>query len=150
MPTDRTHFLKFYGAYSFPFGLTVGTVINAMSGTPVTEEWTVEANGYYPFNRGNKGRTPFLYFINAYAEYNLKIADRYTLQFNINADNLLDVSTARRVWSRLTAGRVRVSNDQLISMDWDLPADAEIDPRFDKEMTYYPPLSVRLGIKFIF
>lgn len=150
MPTDRTHFFKFYGAYSFPFGLTLGTVINAMSGTPVTEEWTVEANGYYPFNRGNMGRTPFVYFVNAYAEYNLKIADRYTLQFNINADNLFDVGTARRVWSRLTAGRVRVSNDQLISMEWDLPADAEIDPRFEKEMMYYPPLEVRFGIKLIF
>jgi len=151
MPTDRTHFFKFYGAYSFPFGLTVGTVINAMSGTPITEEWTIEANGYYPFNRGNLGRTQFLWFANAYAEYNIKLSDRYTVQFNLNIDNMFNVATPRRTWSRLTRGRVSVTNDQLISKDWDLEAIGyNEDARFGQKMFFNPPLEARIGVKFIF
>jgi len=151
LPTDRTHFFKFYGAYSFPFGLTIGSVINAMSGTPVTEEWTIEANGYYPFNRGNMGRTPFLWFTNMYAEYNVPLSGRFKLQFNVNVDNVFNVATSRRIWSRLTRGRVSVTNDQLISKDWDLEEIGyNKDPRFGKQMTFYPPIEARIGIKLIF
>jgi len=150
MPTDRTHIFKFYGAYSLPFGLTLGGVVNAMSGTPITEEWTVEANGYYPFNRGNMGRTSFLWFVNAYAEYNLNLGGRYRLQFNLNIDNLLNVDIARRTWSRLTRGRVTVTNDDLISKTWDLPSDFLRDPRFGQSLEFYPPISARIGVKLIF
>ena len=38
LPTDRTHYFKAYGSYIFPFGLTLGTVINAYSGVPCTTE----------------------------------------------------------------------------------------------------------------
>ena len=151
LATDRTHYFKFYGAYSFPFGLTVGTVVNAMSGTPITEEWTVEANGYYPYNRGNMGRTQFIWFANAYAEYNIKLSDRYTVQFNLNIDNMFNVATPRRTWSRLTRGRVSVPNDLLISKDWDLEAIGyNKDPRFGQSLEFYPPLEARIGVKFIF
>ena len=36
LPQDRTHFLKAYGSYSFPFGLTVGVVAYGRSGLPQT------------------------------------------------------------------------------------------------------------------
>jgi len=45
LSTDRTHFLKLYGAYTFPFRLTVGAVVNAMSGIPFSERCWV--NGDY-------------------------------------------------------------------------------------------------------
>jgi len=150
LQTDRTHFFKFYGAYSLPMGLTLGGVVNAMSGTPITEEWIVGATGYYPFNRGNLGRTTFVWFANVYAEYNLNLGGRYRLQFNLNIDNLLNVDTARRTWSRLTRGAVAVTNDELISKQWDLPDDYLRDPRYGMELEFYPPISARIGVKFIF
>ena len=36
LQTDRPHYFKLYGAYTLPFGLTLGTVVNAMSGTLLT------------------------------------------------------------------------------------------------------------------
>jgi len=150
LATDRTHAFKFYGAYSLPFGLTLGGVVNAVSGTPITEEWTVGANGYYPFNRGSMGRTSFLWFANVYAEYNLNLGGRYRLQFNLNIDNLLNVDIARRTWSRLTRGEVSVTEDELLTKAWDLPADYLRDPRFGLAMEFYPPISARIGVKFIF
>ena len=51
--TDRPHYAKFFGAYTLPFGLTVGAVVAAMSGTPVTEIWyAVGDYTWKPFGRG--------------------------------------------------------------------------------------------------
>ena len=150
LQTDRTHAFKFYGAYSLPFGLTLGGVVNAVSGTPITEEWIVGARGYYPFNRASMGRTPFLWFANVYAEYNLNLGGRYTLQFSLNIDNLLNVDIARRTYSCLTRGEVSVTEEELLTKAWDLPADFLRDPRFGMSMEFYPPLSARIGVKFIF
>jgi len=52
LPTDRPHNIKIYGAYTFPFNLTIGTVMNAMSGTPITEKWDILSTYWFPFNRG--------------------------------------------------------------------------------------------------
>ncbi|TFG79411.1 MAG: TonB-dependent receptor, partial [Chrysiogenales bacterium] len=73
LPGDRTHYVKLYGSYSLPMGLTFGTVINAMSGSPVSTEYAMDVQGYLPFGRGDLGRTPFFWFANLYAEYNLKL-----------------------------------------------------------------------------
>jgi hypothetical protein len=151
MGTDRTHFLKFYGAYTFSFGLTVGTVINAMSGTPSSETWTVlNTTTYMPFNRGNLGRHPFLWFANLYAEYNLKIGET-RLNFNVNVDNVFNVATTTYNWRRRTLSQLEVTADQLLSKDWELETSGYIpDPRFRKGLAFYPPIAIRLGIKFIF
>jgi hypothetical protein len=150
--TDRTHYFKFYGAYTFPFGLTAGTVMNAMSGIPVTERWAILSAYPYemPFNRANLGRTPFLWFFNLYAEYNLKLG-KTRLNFNVNVDNVFNISTATRYYEGRTLYQLEVSEDQLLSKDWELETSGYVpDPRFMKEYTFYPPISARLGIKFIF
>jgi hypothetical protein len=149
--SDRTHFLKFYGAYAFPFGLTVGTVINAMSGTPSTETWTVlGTTTYMPFNRGNLGRHPFLWFANLYAEYNLKIGET-RLNFSVNLDNVFNVATVTYNWRQRTLRQLEVTADDLLSRDWELETSGYIpDPRFGMGYLFYPPIEARLGVKFIF
>ncbi|MCK4430687.1 MAG: TonB-dependent receptor [Candidatus Aminicenantes bacterium] len=159
--TDRTHFFKFYGAYTFPFGLTIGSVINAMSGTPITETWSVLGTYWYPFNYGytreadgslKKSRTPFLWFSNIYAEYNLKLG-KYRLNLNVNVDNLFDIATSRRLYNYRTLTGLAVSEDLVLSKNWDLDTpdiNYTQHPRWMMEQDFYPPISVRLGIKFIF
>lgn len=150
LPTDRPHRFKAYGSYAFPFGLTVGGVVNAMSGTPVQEEWAVIYEGYLPYGRGSLGRTPFLWYADVYTEYSLKLGGKYALQFNLNIDNLFNVDTAQRIWQIRTANMIEVTQEELLNNTWDLPADYVPDPRFEKEMWFYPPISVRLGVKFLF
>ena len=150
--TDRTHIFKFYGAYAFPFGLTVGSVINAMSGTPYSERWAlIQGSGWImPYNRGNLGRTPFLWFANLYAEYNLKLG-KTTLNFNINVDNVFNVSTATGYWPTRTLYPLQVTEDQVLNKDWGLETSGYVpDPRFKKDFQFYPPITARLGIKLIF
>jgi len=160
--TDRTHFFKLYAAYSFPFHLTLGTVVNAMGGQPFTEYWSLLDAYMFPFSRnhyreGTTGsdiktkRTPFLWFANAYAEYNLKLG-KYTLNLNVNVDNIFNTKTARRLFEYRTLYDIGISEDAVLSKNWDLASGEDFvqDPRFGAQMTFYPPIAVRFGVKFIF
>ncbi|MGB9004641.1 MAG: TonB-dependent receptor [Candidatus Aminicenantales bacterium] len=149
LPTDRTHIFKLYGSYVFDFGLTVGAIFNAMSGTPVTEEWNVDAPGYYPYNRGNLGRTPFLWFANLYSEYNIKVG-KFNINFNVNVDNLFDVKTAQRIYQIEYISNISPGDAAIVANSWSVPASATLDPRYKMQQTFYPPLSVRLGMRIGF
>jgi hypothetical protein len=98
-------------------------------------------------------RTPFLWFVNAYAEYNLRLGGRYSLQLSVNVDNLFDIKTARRIQSNRNYYDLSVSEEQVLSTNWNL-ADPGIDhienSLYGKEMDFYPPISVRFGAKFFF
>jgi hypothetical protein len=163
LPTDRTHFFKFYGAYTFPFRLTLGAVINAMSGTPFTETWSVLGAYWYPFNRGNQRegtsgsslkqeRTPFYWFANAYAEYNLRLG-KYTLQFNVNVDNAFDLKIAQRLYETRTYEGLDVDEETVLAGNWDLgdPGRNFVShPQYKMKTQFQGPISVRFGAKFIF
>ncbi len=149
LPTDRTHVLKAYGSFSFPFGLTVGLVANAYSGTPVSEEWNVDSEGYLPYNRGSMGRTPFIFFANAYLEYGLRLG-RVGLKFNLNIDNMFDAQTARRIFSTRYRYTISPGDAALLSMDWMPAPDEVVDPRFGMAYSFMAPISGRLGVRFVF
>ncbi|MBN2408271.1 MAG: TonB-dependent receptor [Candidatus Aminicenantes bacterium] len=164
LPTDRTHFFKFYGAYTFPFRLTIGTVINAMSGTPFTENWSLWNAYWYPFNRGYQRngtsgddlyqeRMPFFWFANAYAEYNLRLAGKYTLQFNLNVDNLFDLKISQRYYPYRCYEQLDVSEEEVLAGNWDLEDPGRNfvpDPRYKMKDTFQGAISARIGVKFIF
>jgi hypothetical protein len=160
--TDRTHFFKFYGSYAFPFQLTIGAVVNAMSGQPFTEYWSLLDAYMFPFNRnhyreGTTGsdikskRTPFLWFANVYAEYNLRLG-KNILNFNVNVDNIFNVKTARRIFEYRTLYDIDITEAKVLSKNFDLADGLDFvqDPRFGEKMTFYPPIAVRFGVKFIF
>jgi len=160
--TDRTHYLKIYGAYTTDFGLTVGTTANFMSGSPRTETWSVLGMFHIPFGRGNirdgisgnnllQERMPFIWYVNLHAQYDLKIG-KQTLQFLLNVDNLFDTAVARRIEDRRTRYGLDVSEDKALKGAYDLTDDVGYyaHPFFGKESEFYPPISARLGIKFIF
>jgi len=150
LPTDRTHSFKAYGSYALPFGLTVGLIANAYSGTPVTEEWIVDSDGYFPFNRGNMGRTPFVFFANAYLEYGLKLGGRAGLKFNLNVDNIFNARTAQRIYSTKYRYNISPGDAALISGDWAPAPDEVLDPRFGMPYSFMAPISGRLGVRFVF
>lgn len=162
LSTDRTHFAKFYGAYTFPFRLTVGAIMNAMSGTPISETWNILSAFIYPYDRGYymddggnivQKRTPFIWYLNLYAEYNMKLGDRYRIQLNVNVDNLTDNAAAFRVYSDRTLYGLDVSEAEHLAKSWNLTdsgRDYTEEPRWLKEYTYQSPVSVRFGLKFMF
>jgi hypothetical protein len=105
---------------------------------------------YLPDNRGNLGRTPFLWFANLYAEYGVRLGGN-TLHLNVNVDNLFNVSTATTYWPLRTLTNLTVTQDQIMSKDWELETSGYVpDPRFRKALSFYPPIAARLGARFSF
>jgi hypothetical protein len=151
LATDRPHVFKLYGAYAFPFRMTIGAVVAAMSGRPMTEYWTLASDNYMPYNRGNLGRTPFLWIANFYAEYSLRIGET-SLSFNINVDNVFDTSRTTAYFPYRNLYNLTVTEDQLLSGDWELDESVGYVPNnaFHMEGLFYPPISARLGVRFSF
>lgn len=150
LPTDRPVVVKAYGSYVFDFGLTVGAIINAMSGTPLTERWNVDTTGYFPYQRGTMGRTPFLWFANLYLEYNIHLG-KSTLQLSANVDNVFNVDTARFIDTLKYYDNISPGEEVLLNNpNWEVPADTELNATFNQGTYFYPPITVRLGVKFIF
>jgi hypothetical protein len=161
LTTDRPHQLKAWGSYVFPFDLTIGFFASGMSGVPVNRSLGVPEDMMVD-GRLSDGRTPFLFLANLYAEYNLHLADRYVVQFNVNVDNLFDTATARRIYSGMATDYITLT-DELLAQGFTVNAanntvtDANgavhtynPDPRFLKEYDFNDPISVRFGVKFIF
>ncbi len=123
-----------------PFGLTVGAVLNAMSGTPATEYWNVNNSLCMPYNRGNLGRTPFLWFANLYAEYQLRFG-KSSLAFNVNVDNLFDASTTVQRYPSRTLYALTVPDGQLLASSWELETAEEYAPHpmFNMDYAFFPP-----------
>ena len=151
--TDRPHYFKLFGAYTLPFGLTVGAVVAAMSGTPVSEIWYVVGDyTWKPSEGASMGRTQFLWLTNFYAEYSLKLG-KTALNFNVNVDNIFNIATAQNVSEWRTYWDLEVTQEQLLSTNWDLTTPGigyEPDPAFGWKSNFYPPISVRLGARFSF
>jgi hypothetical protein len=150
LPTDRTHAFKGYGSYVFNWGLTIGATLNAFSGNPITEMWNVDTPNYLPFNRGNLGRTPFLWWADLYAEYSFRFGDRYRLNFNANITNLFNSDTAQWVYWNKYITNVTPGEEALLSKDWEPSSTARLDPRFKMQYNFFDPMAVRLGVKFSF
>jgi hypothetical protein len=147
-----------------------------MTGTPRTTEFFIDtAAGYYPLGRNDMGRTPSLWFLNLYAEYNLKLG-KNTLQFSINVDNVTNNSTGiyyyncinnRSVytyWNNLSSrgSALAINGDtiatikngyDLFAMEGNWPQASNKwtrDPRYGKAVLFQAPINARLGVKFIF
>ena len=151
LATDRPHYLKAYASYVFPFGLTLGTVLNAYSGVPLTTEITVNGQqGYYPYNRFDTGeRSPFTVTADLYAEYGFKLG-KNRLQFSLNIRNLTDAKTAQRIYGFYNLDDVHIDDADFLE-GVDVKSLVEItDPRFGQGYRFLPPLEATLGIKFSF
>jgi hypothetical protein len=158
LPTDRPLVFKFFGSYVFPMGLTVGAVMQAFSGTPLTTMWNVDGPNYYPYNRADLGRTPFLYYADAYAEYNWRLGHRYVLQFNVNLSNVFNVETATRIGTNVYRDNVMPADipgvmsgqEILTTKTWTPVSTARLDGAYGKTQSFFDPFQARLGIKFSF
>ncbi len=154
LPTDRPFDMKVYGAYTFDFGLTVGINAYAKTGTPLSTEFMLNnQQGWYPNGRADLGRTPFIWQLDSYIEYTVKLG-KASLQLNANITNVTNNNTARRTYTRIYDSAVYLSDDEILQ---GFNVDTVLnnlgyarDPRFLKNHTFLSPISVRLGAKLSF
>jgi hypothetical protein len=155
LATDRPHQFKLYGAYTFDWGLTLGMNAYAMTGTPLqTEVYLNDMQGFYPLGRGNLGRNPFIWQVDLYAEYNLKLSEKYTLNFNVNVTNVTNNDIAQRTYTLYNNAKINVEEQTLLD-GWDYvdmveEKGAHLDPQYLKQYRFMDSIAARIGVKFLF
>jgi hypothetical protein len=162
LPSDRTHYFKVFGSYSFPFGLTAGIVAYGRSGLPVSTMFgfnsvTAVANGY-----GDLGRTPFLFTTDIYVEYNIKLGSRYNLNLNATVYNATNTSTITSYVNNPHQNSWYLDYDVLVQQgtptgvdDWTILRDASpttiyLNPTFGQWNGRNGTWSMRFGLRFGF
>jgi len=93
LPQDRTHYVKAYGSYSFPIGLTVGVVGYVRSGQPMSTRLSFNNSYIYPNGYGDLGRQPTTAWADVYAEWAVKLAGKYTVAINAQVNNVSNTKT---------------------------------------------------------
>ncbi|MFB3851227.1 MAG: carboxypeptidase regulatory-like domain-containing protein [Acidobacteriota bacterium] len=92
LPNDRTHVLKLYGSYSFPFGLDLSGNFQLQSGTPISKLGADDAYGMnegFCAPRGTAGRTPTTWTFDFGARYHFKLW-KSDLGFRVDVLNLFN------------------------------------------------------------
>ncbi len=93
LPQDRTHYVKAYASYRFPFGLTVGIVGYGRSGLPLTTKVLYNSKYFYPLGRGDMGRLPFTAWADVYLDYTLKLGNKLRGSINLQINNVTNTDT---------------------------------------------------------
>jgi hypothetical protein len=93
LPQDRTHYIKAYGSYTFPIGLTVGAAVYGRSGNPISTQLAFNNSYIYPNGYGDLGRLPFTAWADVYAEWAIKVGGRYTVALNTQINNVTNTKT---------------------------------------------------------
>ncbi len=155
LPTDRPIDVKLYGAYTFDFGLTLGFNAYGRSGTPIST--TIDLNsqdGYYPNGRGDQGRTPFIWQVDLYAEYEFELSNKIKMNFNVNITNLTNNKIARMKYNGIVNDKTTMTNEEIVAgYDLDEAIQKEgwsLNPLYLKEYRFMPPMEIRFGAKLSF
>ena len=156
LPQDRTHYLKAYGTYAFPFGLTVGVVAYGRSGLPLTTKLLLNDRYIYPENRADLGRLPFTFWADLYLEYALKLGNRYRASINLQINNVTNTNTIQSKISDLNLDGIYADYPQILdgtlARDYNamVLAAGDTNAGFGKWEWRFGTLSARLGFKLSF
>jgi len=147
--TDRPHFFKLFGSYTFPFPLTIGIVANAYSGLPISRRLKAPGS-MWPDGFLTDGRTPFTWTTNLLLEYRVKLG-KNSLGLNLNVNNVFNAKTAQNVYFNVNRRPIPASDDDKLTGTWDYTKTNYVpDPRFLKQREFLAPIAARFGINFSF
>ena len=153
LPQNRTHYIKAYGSYVFPFGMTVGFVGYARSGYPLTTNLNANNVGIYPNNRADLGTLPFTMWADLYVEYALKLSGKQTLAFNLQVNNVTNTKTWQTMDTSVNRTGMNFSDDEILTQttNWEtlLPSYWP-NAAFGKYTSRFGTWSARFGARFSF
>jgi len=160
LATDRPHQLKLQGIYDLPWGTTVSANYYLASGTPLQTQGANFGIPFYPYGRGDLGRTPVLSQTDFFVQHEFRLSGDQRVQLQLNVQNLFDQRTL--VTRNLTpyAQSLNIDDaDFFAGFDYlaeAAAADLEVDPRFAYDggdgpgaAAFQGRRQIRLGAKFI-
>lgn len=160
LPQDRTHYLKAYGSYSFPIGLTVGVTAYGRSGNPMTTRLPFNNAYIYPEGYADLGRLPWTIWADIFAEWAVKIGGKYTVALNAQINNIADCRTWQHYRYAPTRNTAYIDDADLLTGTYDWTT---VVPNYRPDITYagladsqykynnqFGRRSVRFGARFQF
>jgi len=159
LPQDRTHYIKAYGSYAFPFGLTVGITAYARSGFPRSSWLNINNTYMYPYGYGDLGRLPWNVWADLYLEYTLHFGGKYSAAINFQINNVTNTKS-------ITAINNTLNRNSIFAEDWEFlngTLKQDLNNRIANSDAPYPPnpafgmwtnrfgtWSTRIGFRFSF
>ena len=152
--TDRPHQFKGQFLYRFNSNTTVGLNQRLASGIPISEEGSVPVGvPFFPYGRGNLGRTPMLNQTDLSVFQDVKMWGT-ALQFGVTVLNLFDLDTVTRRDNTRMVSDLPVTLDQFFNgFDYEglLTANpTSVDPKFRQADQFLAPRELRFTVKFTF
>jgi Carboxypeptidase regulatory-like domain/TonB dependent receptor len=144
LPQDRTHYIKAYGSYTFPMGLTLGFAAYGRSGNPITQRVPFNNAYIYPLGYGDLGNLPFTAWADIYAEWAIKVSGKYTLAFNAQINNVTNTKTWQQARYSPIRNTMSIPDELLLNGEAINPSTTEVDSLgrtyyWVDRMQYYRP-----------
>jgi hypothetical protein len=162
--SDKPYQAKIYGAYAFPFGLTISEGLLVSAGVPINVQGPEIVNGYgdgtiFLQERGSAGRTPTFWNADFHADYRLPLNG---LGQNRHVSVILDVFNMFNRHTALEVDPDYVYEGMATFNQWSVASnlDAFGNPKFNANLPRSPfyntpilfqaPRSMQVGFKFTF
>jgi outer membrane receptor protein involved in Fe transport len=156
LQTDRPHVFKAEGFYEMPWGTGLGLYWLAESGTPLQTEMREKGIPFYPFGRGNLGRTSAMTRTDLFLQHDITMG-RHKFKIGLNVENLFDQDTVTRIFTIPYRDTFNVSDQAFFSGTFDpvalqasAPGTYRPDPRFKLADQWMPRREMRLELKYAF
>jgi Carboxypeptidase regulatory-like domain/TonB-dependent Receptor Plug Domain len=163
LPTDRPHQFKAQLTYQLPWETTIGVNQYMGSGTPVSTQMLFHGSFFFPYGRGDLGRTPTLTQTDLYLAHRFNFGGRFGFEVSANVLNIWDEDTVTSYYQQSNTGDVstrvtdaaffqgfdarNLQNGFVTGTTTRLLAP---DPQFNQASQFQAPREVRLGLRFIF
>jgi outer membrane receptor protein involved in Fe transport len=156
LPTDRTHQLGAQMLYVFDWGFNIGVNQYIGSGSPISTMGRIpQGNSFYPYGRGDLGKTPWLTQTDLTLFYNFKIKGDVGFSAGLTILNLWDEDTPLRMWTNRTTQDLTVTEDAFLTGFSYAAEEAELgtnalDTEYGLWDTFQLPRELRLTFKIEF
>jgi hypothetical protein len=153
--TDRPHQFKAQFVYQFNWDMTLGVNQRVLSGIPLSEEANTGTTvPFFPFGRGNLGRTDVLSQTDISVYQNVRFAGLH-FQVGLTALNLFDQEAVTRRYNNRTVGSLPLTTEGFFEDNWDyntlLANNPQIlDVKFNQPDQWQMPREFRVSVKFQF
>lgn len=153
--TDRPHAFKGQFIYRTNWNMTLGVNQRVESGIPVSEEAFVPVSiPFFPFGRGNLGRTDMLTRTDLSLRQDIPLANT-NVQIGLTVLNLFDQDAVTRRYNNRTVGSLPITTEAFFAGGLDyaglLAADPTLlDPKFNQPDQFQAPRELRFTVKFEF
>ena len=152
LATDRPHQLKLQGFAHLPWRVTIGVNQYAASGTPISEQMRYGNALFFPYGRGNAGRTPAITQTDALIAKRFGVTSRVEAELSLNVVNVFDQRAVTSVYQVYSIRSLPLTEAEFFA-GFDaakIAAGLPKDPRYGAPFGYQPARQITAAARLEF